>query len=299
MTSSCTGKTVEKAKPSVPATLNPAKDSDGSVRVKAEPGYEFKGPNSDLNGYPSSGMNTQVAQQRAAILLQQQYGSQANASIGALQQQTGLTFPGQSHPNNVATTSAPPIPVPSHPQPLPQLNTAEEEERKPGINRSQNDGAGDEQHEIDETKKHANDPGRRPMRAKVQDMVQELESGLLMPLNDRPKPRNVQIQTKKRAVRKLDDHLEQAMASKAEPSSIPQLDGERTVKTEDDDENEELDEDAINSDLDDSEDEVSREQDEEVDLGETMLCLYDKVQRVKNKWKCTLKDGVLTTGGKE
>ena len=26
---------------------------------------------------------------------------------------------------------------------------------------------------------------------------------------------------------------------------------------------------------------------------------YDKVQRVKNKWKCTLKDGVLNANGKE
>jgi transcription initiation factor TFIIA large subunit len=30
-----------------------------------------------------------------------------------------------------------------------------------------------------------------------------------------------------------------------------------------------------------------------------MLCTYDKVQRVKNKWKCTLKDGILTTNKKE
>jgi len=27
--------------------------------------------------------------------------------------------------------------------------------------------------------------------------------------------------------------------------------------------------------------------------------MYDKVQRVKNKWKCTLKDGVLLVNGKE
>ncbi|KAF2454753.1 hypothetical protein BDY21DRAFT_260028, partial [Lineolata rhizophorae] len=59
------------------------------------------------------------------------------------------------------------------------------------------------------------------------------------------------------------------------------------------------DEDAINSDLDDSEDENAAGVGDEEALGEVMLCTYDKVQRVKNKWKCTLKDGVLSTQRKE
>jgi len=54
-----------------------------------------------------------------------------------------------------------------------------------------------------------------------------------------------------------------------------------------------VDEDAINSDLDDPEDdEIDGEDDDEVP--QIMLCMYDKVQRTKNKWKCVLKDGVLT-----
>ena len=60
----------------------------------------------------------------------------------------------------------------------------------------------------------------------------------------------------------------------------------------------EHDEDAINSDLDDPEDPVD-DTDEMSPNQEVMLCTYDKVQRVKNKWKCTLKDGILVTGGKE
>ncbi|CAK37327.1 uncharacterized protein An01g12770 [Aspergillus niger] len=59
------------------------------------------------------------------------------------------------------------------------------------------------------------------------------------------------------------------------------------------------DEDAINSDLDDPDDLVAEDHDAEDAVGQVMLCTYDKVQRVKNKWKCTLKDGILTTGGKE
>jgi transcription initiation factor TFIIA large subunit len=47
---------------------------------------------------------------------------------------------------------------------------------------------------------------------------------------------------------------------------------------------EEFDEDAINSDLDDPDDGLNDEEDEDEGLGHIMLCMYDKVQRVKNKW---------------
>uniref|UniRef100_A0A060T7R6 ARAD1C24112p n=1 Tax=Blastobotrys adeninivorans TaxID=409370 RepID=A0A060T7R6_BLAAD len=58
--------------------------------------------------------------------------------------------------------------------------------------------------------------------------------------------------------------------------------------------------DEINSDLDDSEDEIdSANEDEDDDGGMIMLCLYDKVQRVKNKWKYVLKDGVANINGKD
>ncbi|PWW78666.1 transcription factor IIA, alpha/beta subunit [Tuber magnatum] len=69
-------------------------------------------------------------------------------------------------------------------------------------------------------------------------------------------------------------------------ASMKQMDGESGDEDV-------VDEDAINSDLDDSEDdEIDGEDDDEVP--QIMLCMYDKVQRTKNKWKCVLKDGVLT-----
>lgn len=58
------------------------------------------------------------------------------------------------------------------------------------------------------------------------------------------------------------------------------------------------DDDEIGSDLDDSDD-------EDIDGGadgdndDMVLCLYDKVQRVKNKWKCVLKDGVASIDGRD
>ncbi|KAI5476982.1 transcription factor TFIIA complex subunit Toa1 [Pseudohyphozyma bogoriensis] len=57
------------------------------------------------------------------------------------------------------------------------------------------------------------------------------------------------------------------------------------------------DDDAINSDLDDSDDEA--EDGEEEEGGDLIIALYEKVQRVKNKWKVTLKDGIVSVGGKE
>ena len=58
--------------------------------------------------------------------------------------------------------------------------------------------------------------------------------------------------------------------------------------------------DGINSDLDDSdEDHDLYEEDEDLETGMIMLCLYDKVQRVKNKWKYVLKDGIANINGKD
>ncbi|KAI8141225.1 transcription factor IIA, alpha/beta subunit [Fennellomyces sp. T-0311] len=67
---------------------------------------------------------------------------------------------------------------------------------------------------------------------------------------------------------------------------IPQLDGEGDG------------DDDINSDLDDSDD-----ADDDADGGEEIehiiLCLYDKVTRTKNKWKCVLKDGIMLVNGRD
>ncbi|SAL97246.1 hypothetical protein [Absidia glauca] len=58
------------------------------------------------------------------------------------------------------------------------------------------------------------------------------------------------------------------------------------------------DDDDINSDLDDPEDD-----DDDPDGGEEVeniiLCLYDKVTRTKNKWKCVLRDGIMLVNGRD
>jgi len=83
-------------------------------------------------------------------------------------------------------------------------------------------------------------------------------------------------------------------SSTSTPPSITRAQGDAAGDDDDDVE----DEDAINSDLDDPDDlAANAENGEETD--QVMLCTYDKVQRVKNKWKCTLKDGILRVEGSE
>ncbi|TPX50417.1 hypothetical protein SeMB42_g00357 [Synchytrium endobioticum] len=73
------------------------------------------------------------------------------------------------------------------------------------------------------------------------------------------------------------------------PPRIPQYDGDRDDKTK------VKQDDEIGSDLDDDDD----NEEEEVGLDNTILSLYDKVSRVKNKWKCSFKDGVVMVNGKD
>ncbi|KAI0338300.1 transcription factor IIA, alpha/beta subunit [Trametopsis cervina] len=74
--------------------------------------------------------------------------------------------------------------------------------------------------------------------------------------------------------------------------SLPQPSQTRTDDGEGDE--------AINSDLDDSDSDNEREEGEgggaETDI---VFCTYDKVARVKNKWKCVLKDGMIHVNGKD
>lgn len=66
------------------------------------------------------------------------------------------------------------------------------------------------------------------------------------------------------------------------------------------DDDSEDDSDEINSDLDDPDDDPdSGREDDHSESTMMMLCLYDKVQRVKNKWKYVLKDGVANINGKD
>ena len=106
------------------------------------------------------------------------------------------------------------------------------------------------------------------LHAKLLERAKEREGGgLMLPLKEatRTKSRGTAASTKR------------SRRAAAAGTGVSQVDG----NDEDDDE---FDEDAINSDLDDPEDERDDDDEEDEASGWIMLCLYDKVQRVKNKW---------------
>jgi transcription initiation factor TFIIA large subunit len=185
-------------------------------------------------------------------------------------------------------------PQQQHQRPPQQQQQQMPQQRPPPQNHmytSQTDGSGDAMADWEALKAaRAADAVERMaaddfMRARVDAMAMRQDSGLMVPLDSMPKGRK-----RKAAVRVL--QTEDAEASSSAPGPA-RFDGDDDVKPEEDPD------DAINSDLDDSEDELGDGDNSDDEMVDYMLCTYDKVQRVKNKWKCTLKDGILTTNKKE
>jgi transcription initiation factor TFIIA large subunit len=141
---------------------------------------------------------------------------------------------------------------------------ASESDAKPNVSAAQTDGAGDVQWAWQGTVDQIRDfEAERPVadgffRSQMDATDAVANAGLML---NTAENRN--------ALKKL----QQQQAKAARRSGIPQVDGP-----------DEEDEDAINSDLDDSEDEMEQEEDDdEGPLGEMILCTWDKVNRVKNK----------------
>ena len=284
------------------------------VRIKTEPGYEPHGyPPNGLSNYGSS-----IAQQRAAQHLQQKFGANASQQVNQLQAQAAMGNHGgqpQRGPMNIH------LPSPMTPDPQRQeqaelkrrqLEYQQAQQRRPVVGNAQTDGADDWDDLVAQRRLAAAEAPNRvheadmTIRQRVEQMSRAMEGGgLMMPLSERPTP-----PARKRRRNTTTTGDPKSPMSNAESSSkhhnprVSQLDGaddddddKAAIKDElfDDDD----DDDAINSDLDDPDDNVIEEEQEEGRANQIMLCTYDKVARVKNKWKCTLKDGVLTTGGKE
>ncbi|RDW90082.1 transcription initiation factor IIA large subunit [Aspergillus mulundensis] len=260
-----------------------------SPQIKTEPG---------LNGHPSlppmSHMmnippNTQSARERATNLIQQRYGAAAANSVSQMQAQSQ---PPLGLPRPASMQHMQPM---QHMQQMQQIPNGQGHQIKqetgyhpvphPSVSNAQTDGAAGDvlsewKAEVARRREAAADgEGDRALRDHLRQRMLDLEGGgLMVPLDER------ELQPKT------------SLSASTGPSSKSkaQYDGPGG-----DDTKEEDDEDAINSDLDDPDDLVAQDEDDDDAVGQVMLCTYDKVQRVKNKWKCTLKDGILTTGGKE
>ncbi|KZF21959.1 TFIIA-domain-containing protein [Xylona heveae TC161] len=256
--------------------------------------------------------------------MQQQFGDQASRQIGALQ--SGIALPGQQRSQGLQLPGQPmPTHVPQQYQ-TPQPQQPQQQQRN-GLGGAQTDGADDAMEEWNAIVMRRNALGQheqlgtvaidRMIRRQIEDMGQRMEGGgLMLPLSERVSTISRRKRgTKKSATSRSRSGLRARSAQfqssdprellpavselsiDANEPKIPQLDG--GDDSDDGIKGEDFDEDAINSELDDSDDNIAEEDDEDESIGQIMLCTYDKVQRVKNKWKCTLKDGVLTTGNRE
>ncbi|KZZ92068.1 Transcription factor IIA, alpha/beta subunit [Moelleriella libera RCEF 2490] len=251
----------------------------GQNGVKTEPGLVKQEAGSQSSAVPAVpnyvGVDDKnsVAASRAAQALQQQYGVRAAGSINAIQDRMGQQQQQQ----------------PSQGSQLPQQGQQPQPSESSSINNGQTDGPGDADDDDFEgvlVQRNAegtlNELGRveidRMLHGRIAARAKAMEGGgLMLPLKEATR-----VRPSKRG---------------AKGKGVARYDGG------DDDDDDDLDdvddEDAINSDLDDPEDEHDDDEVDDEGLGHIMLCMYDKVQRVKNKWKCTLKDGVLTVNGKE
>ena len=303
------------------ASTSAQSNGAGTVRIKTEPGYEQQGFQN--NGLPPTYGNT-IAQQRAAANLQQKFGAGANVQISQLQAQAAMGTPGVQPQRSPMNIQLPPQMTDQQRQEqaeykrrqqAQQYQNLQHAQQRPMVNNAQTDGADEwdgyvAQRRLDASK----DPNKvheadLTIRQQVQQMNRSMEGGgLMMPLSDQSKL----PQLKKRKT----IHAETGPSTSSPNPAAAQTAGSKPVSrilqmdgNEDDDEDDKTgikdelfdddDEDAINSDLDDPDDNVIEEEPEDGRPQQIMLCTYDKVARVKNKWKCTLKDGVLTTGGKE
>lgn len=284
----------------------PQMNNNVGARIKQEPG---------LDNSPAGGMSQPpfqppinsgtTAQQRAAAHLQANYGPRAAASISAIQ--GGAPQQGQNPQPNMQQIQA-------HQQAMRQQQQQQmqmQQQRAAGmqqqgqrmteeqykhamalhaqrglqqgqgsVNGAQTDGAGDEfEGPVAILKRFTTDGeqelGRMEIdgliRDKIAAMGQAMEGGgLMLPLREAS-----DVKKRQRKVKKSASGL------------VPQHDGPGSDDDEDNKDNvkdEELDEDAINSDLDDPDDGLNDEEDDDEGMGHIMLCMYDKVQRVKNKW---------------
>ncbi|KAI4183640.1 MAG: hypothetical protein LQ346_006272 [Caloplaca aetnensis] len=308
-------------RPQVPSSGSPVLSSTNNggsgVTVKQEPSYGNHGlPNGIQPNYGNS-----IAQQRAAAHLQQKYGPNANLQINQLQAQAAMSNPGpqQQNPQNIQlpqqlsdqqrralaerhrAMQMQQMQQAQQAQPTQQMHQTQQAQQRSQVSDAQTDGVAEWDDMVTHRRAFAlGDPSGAyaadlTIRQQLEESSRAMEGGgLMLPLSEQPK----RVSTARVGGASCNT------GPRTSALKIPQVDGvgdsdedKKVIKDEDVDNDE--DEDAINSDLDDPDDDIVEEVGEENNQGQIMLCTYDKVQRVKNKWKCVLKDGVLTTSGKE
>lgn len=262
------------------------------VRVKTEPGYEHQGISAPTMGNPS--LNPQLAAMRAQQNIQQKFGG---AAVPLMMQQQQQHQQHQQHQQQQQRNGAPQKP-PGGGLMLPGLGPIQPQVHNGQSGIPQHDGASDVHGDLIPV------GGWGSLTRAQADKIILTKIGNVEKYNQAFGAAVQRLGIKEAAGRRRRlDAYEATLSADTSypyPSSMAsstaagpsQLDGGSSAEPEDD-------EDAINSDLDDPEDGDIENQDEDETPQQVMLCMYDKVQRTKNKWKCVLKDGVLTIEGKE
>lgn len=239
--------------------------------IKQEPGLPTAMPPA-FQGYNGRDEKQSVAAQRAVQQLQAQYGQRATNSINALHQ--------QQQPQQA---QQPQLPQPQqgqqsvnhqqqvYRQQMASATAQQQQQRVPNgqssLGNGQTDGAGDDgEYEGVLMERGAGGDLHELGRVEIDRMLHEqiaakaksMEGGgLMLPLKEATRHAPIA-----------------QVRSESKAKQVAGYDGG-------DDED---DEDAINSDLDDPEDDRDDDEVDDEGLGHIMLCMYDKVQRVKNKW---------------
>lgn len=275
----------------------PPPAQNNAPRVKTEPGLESPTTQAPFQAPVLTNPNATTAQQRAAQHLQANYGQRAAASINAIQgnvpqqpqntqqamqqqqqaysQQQMAQMQGQPQSQSqTIPAQRPPMTQEQYRQAMAAQIQQRMQNQGNNVGNAQTDGAGDDLEESFGVVKRGNETMGRIeidglIRAKISAMGQSMEGGgLMLPLKEASN-----VHSRRRQVAR------QLHAGEAQHDGGDSDDDDKDgIKDED------LDEDAINSDLDDPEDGLNDEEDDDEGLGHIMLCMYDKVQRVKNKW---------------
>jgi len=252
--------------------------------VKQEPGVGGAQPPLHPSYAVANAARGGVAAERAAQALESQFGQRAAASINAIQSGMNQTTP--AHQGQQVPQPGQPLQQ-QHGRTHQQLSPRQQyqaqiaahlQQRMPpngpgngpnGLPSAQVDGSSD----VFDAALVQRGPDGRPvemgrveidnlLHAQLAARAKEMEGGGLM-----------------LSLKEATKHSNPAVKKRSTDGSA-QFDG-----PDDDMKDDDLDdEDAINSDLDDPDDEKDDDEDDDETMGHMMLCMYDKVQRVKNKW---------------
>jgi transcription initiation factor TFIIA large subunit len=280
-------------------TLPPLPPMQPEARIKAEPGTE-NGLSLPSYNPPSTGL---TAQQRAAQNLQATYGARAAASIHAIQgnipqqgQQQNMQQNMQQQQQQQRSGGAPmqrPQMSPAQYQQALAEAAAQRRAQLQSTGNAQTDGADEIDGEPFGIVKHINSQGQEVkmgrveidsmIRQRIEAMGKRMEGGgLMLPLKKRKVNSSGIVGSDPGS-----NPLPNFSSSSYAPAQFDGGDEDDDSDNKDLIKDEDLDEDAINSDLDDPDDGANDDDEDDENLGHIMLCMYDKVQRVKNKWYAT------------